>query len=284
MSTEEVEVKARKMGWLPEAEFRGKKEHWIDAEKYVQRGEEFIPFLQADRRRLEGELTEVRGKVSTLENTLKEASETIDALKEFRTAINKERVADLQEDLVQGIKQAREDGDIEKEESLRSKLTEAKESLKEPEKKPEVKAPTPQPDITQLPEWKEFIKDNPWWNDDDVMRAASIEISKKLAAAGELDNLSHAARFAKIAEATKVRFGMEEKRQQSRVEGGKGGGDRMEREHEGEKNFNDLPVDVREASKRFEDRLVGKKKGQFPDLTAYRKHYAEEYFRKNPNG
>lgn len=279
----EVEQKARKMGWLPETEFRGKKEHWVDAEKYVERGDQFIPFLQADRRRLEGELTELRGKFSTVETTLKEATETIDALKEFRTELNKERVKDLQDDLVEGIKQAREDGDVAREEGLRSKLQEAKESLKPPLKEEPKSQATQQQDVTKLPEWQDFVAANPWWNDDVVMRTASIEISKQLAASGKLDGLSNAQRFATIAKATKERFHVDDEPvRTSRVEGGKGGGGRQD--DAGGESFNDLPAEVKEASQRFESRLIGKKAGQFKDLAAYRAHYATEYFRKNPNG
>lgn len=280
--TVEVEQKARKMGWLPEAEFRGKKEHWVDAEKYVQRGEEFIPFLQADRRRLEGDLTTVKGQLTELQTALKDATETITALKEFRTELNKERVEDLQDTLVAGIKQAREDGDVEKEEQLRGKLNDAKASLKEPPKKEEARTAPVQPDVTKLPEWDDFIAANPWWNDDLVMRTASIEISKQLAASGKLDGLSNAKRFAEIARVTKERFHVDEPpTRTSRVEGGTGGGGRND--SGGEKSYNDLPSDVKDGAARFEKRLVGKGKA-YPDLKAYRDYYAAEYYRKYPNG
>src|SRR5208283_1458393 len=122
-SPEEVEQKARSMGWLPESDFRGRKENWVEAEKYVERGEQFIPFLQADKRKLEGQLTATNQKVSALETSLKEASDTIQALKEFRTELNKERLEEHREKLVEGIKAAREGGDVEGEERLREKLT-----------------------------------------------------------------------------------------------------------------------------------------------------------------
>lgn len=281
----ETEQKARKMGWLPKEQFRGKEENWVDAEKYVQKGEEFIPFLQADRRRLEGELATTNGKLSELANSLKDATETINALKEFRTELNKERVQGLKDDLVDGIKAAREAGDVEKEESLREKLTEAKDSLKEPEKK-QAPAVTEQStvDVTKLPEWDDFVKNNPWWNEDPVMRSASVEISKLLAQDGKLNGMTQAQRFNEIARVTKERFGMDEQpRQAPRVEGGRGGAPPRQGD-EGGQSYNDLPADAKDGASRFESRLVGKKAGQFPDLAAYRKHYASEYFKRNPNG
>jgi len=278
----EVEQKARKMGWLPETEFRGKKEHWVDAEKYVERGDQFIPFLQADRRRLEVELSTVRGELNTLQTTLKEATETIDTLKEFRTELNKERVKELREDLVDGIKAARADGDVDKEIRLQEKLTEATEALKPVKEEPKVKV-TETPDVTKTPEWQDFVKDNPWWNEDPVMRSASVAVGQILAAEGKLEGMTQAQRFAAIAKATKERFGLDEPARTSRVESSRGGSTRQD-DTTTEKTYNDLPADAKAGCASFENRLVGKKKGQFPDVAAYRKYYAEEYFRKYPNG
>jgi len=95
----------------------------------------------------------------------------------------------------------------------------------------------------------------------------------------------NAKRFAEIARVTKECFHMEEQpNRNSRVEGGRGGSSRQEAEGAGEKTFNDLPADAKAAADRLEPRLVGKKVGQFPDTATYRKQYANEYFRKYPNG
>jgi len=283
-SPEEVEQKARSMGWLPESDFRGRKENWVPAEKYVERGEQFIPFLQADRRKLEGELHARDAKLTALETSLKEASETIEALKEFRTELNKERVEERKGQLVEGIKAAREAGDVAAEEALRDKLAEARESLKpvKPvEPKPNGRQPGPLENIEQSAAWKGFVEANPWWTEDMVMRASAVAIGADLAAKGKLDNLSQDQRLATIAEATKERFGMAEPSRTSRVEGGRGG---VRPRDEGGKSYADLPADAKDGASRFEARLVGKKQGQFPTVDAYRKNYADEYFKRNPNG
>lgn len=280
----EVEQKALSMGWLPKDKFRGNAEHWVEAEKYVERGEQFIPFIQADRRKLTEELTRDRQKISELENNLREATETMEALKEFRTELNKERVEEQRDNLVAGIKDAREKGDVDTEVRLQDKLAETREALKEPEKPaPKAAAVTPAQDVTKTPEWAGFVQDNPWWNTDAAMRAASVAIGQDLAATGKLDGLSQQQRFAAIAKATKERFGMEEQPRTSRVEGSRGGAS-GQREQGGGKTFNDLPAEAKQAAERFEERLVGKKPGQFKDVDAYHKNFADEYFRKNPNG
>lgn len=287
MSTNEVEVKARKMGWLPKEQFRGNTDNWVDADRYVARGEEFIPFIKADRDRLEGQLATTNGEISSLKTQLTEAMEVIQAFKEFRTEINKDRLEEAKTNLVAGIKQAREDGDVDKEESLRLKLNEASAALRvEPEKpKPAAPAAPAAPDVTKTPEWAGFIQANPWWNDDPVMRAASLAISADMAAKGELDNMNQTQRFEKIALATKKRFGLDESpTRSSRVEGGRGGQGARDDGGGGEKSFGDLPPEVKAAADRMESRLVGKKPGQFKTQAEHRTHYAQEYFRRYPNG
>src|SRR5208337_1871943 len=153
-------------------------------------------------------------KLSTLEHTLKEATETIDALKEFRTELNKERVEERRDQLVAGIKVAREAGDVAGEELLRDKLAEAREALKPKEPKPEPKPngkTGPLENIENSPAWKGFFDANPWWHEDMVMRASAVAIGSDLAAKGKLDNLSQSDRLSAIAEATRERFGMNEK-------------------------------------------------------------------------
>lgn len=275
-----IEEKAKSIGWLPKEQFRGDPDKWVPAEKYIEKGENFIPFLQADKRRLEGALSATNQKVSALESSLREATETIEALKEFRTELNKERVEEAREQLVGGIKAAREAGDVEGEERLREKLAETRQALKETTKVTETKPIEKGPDPMESPEWKDFVANNPWWSEDPVMRAASVALGQDLAAKGKLDGLSPTARFAAIAQATKERFGQTEERRDSKVEGTRGGGTQRQEKGQG---FMDLPADVKDGCARFEARLVGPKKA-YKTVEEYRKSYAAEYFKRNPNG
>ena len=43
---EEIEQKAKAMGWSPQEEFRGDPDKWIDAAKFVARGENIMPILK----------------------------------------------------------------------------------------------------------------------------------------------------------------------------------------------------------------------------------------------
>src|SRR6202012_6126561 len=58
-----VEAEARRAGWRPLEEYRGKPGGWVDAKAFLERGETFMPFLQADRRRLREEYERMSSEV-----------------------------------------------------------------------------------------------------------------------------------------------------------------------------------------------------------------------------
>lgn len=64
----EVEAKALAMGWLPQDRFPGDPEKWTSAEEFVRRGEEFLPFIKSENRRLKHEIEELRQSVKALDN------------------------------------------------------------------------------------------------------------------------------------------------------------------------------------------------------------------------
>lgn len=57
-----VEARARDMGWVPKDRYKGDPEKWRSAEEYVRRGEEVLPIVAAEKRRLEQQLTETKAE------------------------------------------------------------------------------------------------------------------------------------------------------------------------------------------------------------------------------
>ena len=56
--SEEVEVKARNMGWLEKDEFKGDPELWTDAAAFLERGENIMPILKERLDKMDKDLTE----------------------------------------------------------------------------------------------------------------------------------------------------------------------------------------------------------------------------------
>lgn len=272
----DYEAQARKIGWLPEDQFKGDKSKWVDAETFVRRGEEFLPFIKAENRKLQETVSRQTNELSELKTLLKSTKETVDALKEYNSEMNRERAKEKSAEIVQSIKAAREEGDIEAEEKLREQLAETREALKESAEKKIQPAVSANEQVKPPPEWDSWVAENPWWNEDEVMRAAATAISAQLAARGDFNNLTIAERFKLVAEKVRQKFKMdtEEPRRTSKVEPSKGGGGAGA---SGGKGYKDLPSEVRQACDRFADRLVGKDK-TYKTVDEWRKKYASDYF------
>lgn len=68
-----VEDRAMAMGWTPKGQFKGDPERWVDAETFVKRGEEFLPFLKANNARLEKALERANARIEQMDKGLKGA-------------------------------------------------------------------------------------------------------------------------------------------------------------------------------------------------------------------
>lgn len=57
---QQVEARARAMGWTPKDEFKGDPAKWRDAGEFVERGENLLPLVKAQNKRLEREVAELK--------------------------------------------------------------------------------------------------------------------------------------------------------------------------------------------------------------------------------
>jgi hypothetical protein len=74
-TTPSFEDRALTMGWTPKEQFKGDPEKWVDAETFVRRGEEFLPFLKANNKRLEKALERSEAKLASMEQTMQRFAE-----------------------------------------------------------------------------------------------------------------------------------------------------------------------------------------------------------------
>jgi hypothetical protein len=86
----ETEARARRIGYVPESEWRGEppKHGFMSADEYIKRGEQILPVMAARNRNLDSQLTEAQARIKELEVQAKEAtkrvSEATQAFQEFR--------------------------------------------------------------------------------------------------------------------------------------------------------------------------------------------------------
>lgn len=60
----DFESEARKIGWVPADEFRGDASRHVDAETFYKRGQEVMPILKAQNKRLERELADIKKQLT----------------------------------------------------------------------------------------------------------------------------------------------------------------------------------------------------------------------------
>ena len=57
---QQIEARARAMGWVPKDKFKGDASKWRDAGEFVERGDALLPMVQAKNQRLEREVAELK--------------------------------------------------------------------------------------------------------------------------------------------------------------------------------------------------------------------------------
>lgn len=156
-----AEDRALTMGWTPKDQFKGDPEKWVDAETFVKRGEEFLPFLKANNRRLEQALDRAQKETAALKSS-------IDEVKQFYSKSEQRAYERARKDLEAELEQAAQAGDVEGVKSVTKDIAELERDIAKP--KPEKAATSPDFDA--------FVKDNPWWEKDKALTAAAVAISE----------------------------------------------------------------------------------------------------------
>lgn len=166
--TRDYEAEARSSGWVPQDQWKGPPERWVDAQKFVERGEQFFPFVQA-------KLKKSLDKIDQLEATVGELRTGNEEFRRFHeTALAKqkreheEHIARLEEARSKAVTEG--DGDA---------FAKAEKDLQEARKQP-VTTTTQTPKIN--PEVQAWMAENTWYTTDRELKAMTDGLSDVLAA------------------------------------------------------------------------------------------------------
>ena len=160
----EIEAKARRAGWKPEAEYKGK-DPWVDAEEFLERAEK-------DSR-------EMRRQNQNLQRTLEKLEKNVEALNKHH-----EREITAREDAAyergrksyeEVMQKAAKEGDTEtynkamrgRDELMRTKHERENKAEDDPEEDKKQDPPPPPNN------WNRWAKDNPWFETDAVLTDAA---------------------------------------------------------------------------------------------------------------
>ena len=273
-----IEDQARQLGWVPKEEFRGPEGQWKDAETFVRDGENILPILRANSKKLANSLDQAMSKITQLEQTIATNQDAIEAMKEHHAQSMALALENQRRELTSQIRDARNNGDIELEDQLRDQLDEVKEqqreiktAAKEEKSKPAEKSAPTEVD----PQFTLWHADNEWFGTDKKLTAYANGLATMMRQDPENNHLVGRAFYDAVAKEVRKQFpdDFPDASPHDKMEGSRG----PSRSGSRGKSYNDLPADAKEACDRFAQRLVGPNKA-YKDMDTWRKQYAKEFF------
>jgi len=223
----DYEARALKLGWTPKDQFKGDPEKHIDAETFVKRGDELMPILRAQNRKLIDRLDQA-------ERTAKQAAE-------FFSKAEQRAYERARADILAEQEAAVESGDVAAHRAAAKKLDQL-------EKPAAIAAPKVDPEAA-AEAFADWGRENKWYASNRIMQAYADAQSDKMLKGGALPGPEH---LAKITEIVKAKFPEEfedaEPRARPRptVDGGNPIPPRR-----GGKTFADLPAEAKAQCQRF---------------------------------
>lgn len=164
----DFETEAKEMGWVPEAEFRGPKDKWKPAEQFVRDGENILPIVRAENKRLKDKLDQVEKDYATrFERLDKATQESTKALK----AQHDRELASLRAQREAAVKA----GDVQAFHAIDKQMSDHAAST--PKVAIEEQPSTAADNETALTEWQ---KANAWYGTDEALTEAAIGISQRI--------------------------------------------------------------------------------------------------------
>lgn len=261
----EVQQAAEKMGWIPPSRFKGDPERFVDADTYVKRGEEILPIVREQNKRLHTELEQVKRDSAATRVALERAQKAIDQMEEVHTVATQRAVEDARKQLKAQLAAASEAGDHEGVAELTDQLTKMPEKAAAPKPTPAPQAFTPPAELT---EWN---AENPWFGTNKRKTALALGIAQELRDAG--DTSSGRIFFDKVKAELDKELGTGTPEPVDKVAGARGGSEGGS----GSKNgYAAMPAEARAACDADAKRFVGEGK-KYKTVAEWRTRYAEIY-------
>jgi hypothetical protein len=172
-----VEARAREMGWKPLAEYRGPPGKWQPAADFISRGENILPIVRDQNRRLTERLGKLETEFGALRATAGEQLQIIKDLREMGRTADKRGYDRAMAEINAKQRAAVEAGDtktydqlVEQAEALRSSRPAT--ATAEPPVRPAATEPPARPQLSTATQ--AFIGDNPWFSNNKLLSDTMI--------------------------------------------------------------------------------------------------------------
>lgn len=271
----EIQSKAEKMGWIPPARFRGNPETFIDAEEFIERGEQILPIVRSQNQKLQAEVEQLRGGYAETQAALKRAEKALEEINERHTVATQKAVEQAHKDLKGKLAAALEAGDHAAVAEITGLMVDLK-AAQEPAPATKKEEEPPAASTPAIPDdLKEWNKANPWYGTDRRKTALALGIAQELRDSGV--TLVGVDFYEKVREGVEEVFGAATP-PAGKVEGargsGAGAGGPAAR---GGKSYAALPAEARAACDADAKNFVGEGK-RYKTVAEWQKRYAELYF------
>jgi hypothetical protein len=266
----EVQKDAERLGWIPPSRFKGDPARFVDADIYIKRGEEVLPIVKEQNKRLHNELDTLKRESQATAQALKAAQDAIAQMEERHTVATQKAVEDARRQVKAQLAAASEAGDHEGVAELTEQLT--KMAVTEPAAA-KAQAPAPEPQFTPPADLVEWNAENPWFGTNKRKTALALAVAQELREQGETS--SGRTFYDKVLAEVDKELGVQQPRG-DKVEGARGSDGGNASGGRG-KSYAALPSDARAACDADAKRFVGADK-KYKTINDWRARYAEIYF------
>lgn len=268
--SENIEARARDLGWVPAEEYRGDPSTWRSAEDFVERGERILPIVKSHNRKLEADLARTNAEMHKMAALYKASQESISELQAFHEQNLKDRLAQQKLQLAGELQAARDAGDVRAEVDVQTRIAELGRTP-EPKVAAPAPAPTPAPAAQAVdPALAAWRAANPWFGTDTRRTQTTMGIANLIAAENpDLEGQAFVDRLNQELAARNQPGGGFSKVGGGRPSGeGGGGGGRGT-------GYDSLPSEAREACDRMAKKMVGEGRA-FKDMASWQTYYAKQ--------
>lgn len=267
-----VETEARELGWVPKDEWRGDQAKWVPAEEFVERGHVVMPILRKNNERLLQTQQGMQTQLAQLKKELEASRNDFATLQEFHQDELTRRTKELRANLLEQIKDAKRESDIDKEVDLTDKLTQLNAANTAAERGLNGKGVISdddqgagQPELPPNPAYDAWVSVNPWFMSDPERSHEAMAVGFRVTK--EMPHLRGEAFFDEVDK--RLAKGQVAPGRAGKVEAGRGG--RTQSSGNG-RTYADLPAEAKAQCDKYAKRFVNPA-GQFKTDADYRKHF-----------
>lgn len=263
-SESELEARARRMGWKPQAEYRGDPDKWVTAQEFIEKGENELPVLRERLRVTDRRLEQTERALHGVNERLREQTEVLTQFRDFardgEERARKRALEELEERHARQVSEA----DVAGAKATLAAIKEVEAApAAQPKKAPETPQTPPAPQAPQVPPevtaWVNSNKD--WYASDPVMRGAAIALHGQLLQ--DRPDLSMEENLAEVKRQIVRRFPERFANSRRETPGSVNGPSEPGGRKPAGRTYADLPPEAKRACDRFVKEIPGYKREEY---------------------